>query len=268
MLYNAQNCNIRIGTTDMDYISFGKGDKNFIMIPGLGDSLQSVKGTAAALAFMYRMFAEEYKVYVFSRKNHIERGYSTRDMAADLAAVMKEQGIQKASIMGVSQGGMIAQYLAIDYPETVEKLVLAVTLCRQNPTFQSVISNWISLADQDDFKGLFRDMIEKIYTQKRIKAQRPFNDFFANMTKPDSLENFIIQANACKTHDSSALLGRIQCPALIIGGDEDRVLGTDASKEMAQLIKGSQLKIFNGYGHGTYEEAKGFNKAVFDFLNA
>ena len=44
MFYNAANGNIKIGNTDMDYISFGKGEKNLIMIPGLGDGLKTVKG--------------------------------------------------------------------------------------------------------------------------------------------------------------------------------------------------------------------------------
>lgn len=67
MFYNAKNGNINIGNTDMDYISFGKGDKVLVMIPGLGDGLKTVKSTAIAIAMKYKCFAHEYKVYVFSR---------------------------------------------------------------------------------------------------------------------------------------------------------------------------------------------------------
>ncbi|MDD3416216.1 MAG: alpha/beta hydrolase [Lachnospiraceae bacterium] len=268
MFYNAKNCNIKIGRTDMDYVEFGYGEKSLIMIPGLGDALKSVKGTAFSYSFMYRIFVKDYKVYVFSRKNQIEKGYTTRNMAADLATVIKKLGIQKASVFGVSQGGMIAQYLAIDYPELVEKLVLAVTLCRPNKISSRVLSNWISLADQNDFKGIFVDMAEKIYTPKRAKMQRPFNHVLSAYMKPKSLNNFIIQATACMTHDSSALIHTIQCPVLIVGGDEDKVVGENASEEMAELINGSRLKIYKGYGHSTYEEAKDFNFQVLKFLNA
>ncbi len=266
MFYNAKNCNIIIGDTDMDYISFGSGDQNLIMIPGLGDSLKTVKGTAFPFSLMYRLFAKDFKVYVFSRKNRIEKGYSTRDMATDLATVIKRLGIRKASIMGISQGGMIAQYLAIDFPEIVEKLILAVTLCKQNETSKRVLSNWILLANKNDFKGILTDMAEKIYTQKRVRAQRPFNPILAAWMKPDSLQNFIIQATACMNHNSSALLHNIQCPVLIVGGDDDKVVGSNSSNEMAQFIKGSRVKIYNGYGHSTYEEAKDFNHQVLKFL--
>lgn len=178
MLYNAKNCNIKIKDTSMDYISFGNGYKNLIIIPGLGDSLKTVKGTALSFAWLYRVFAKDYKVYVFSRKNHIDQGYSTRDMATDLAIVMKRLGISKSSVIGISQGGMIAQYLAIDFGEMVEKLVLAVTICKQSETSKRVISNWIRLAEADDFKSIVVDMVEKIYTQKRVKLQRYLNTYF------------------------------------------------------------------------------------------
>ena len=125
MFYNARNCNIKIGDTDMDYISFGNGNKSLVIIPGLGDALKTVKGSAVTFALMYKLFAKDYKVYVFSRKNKLKQDCSTRDMATDLADVMNQLNITKAFVLGVSQGGMIAQYLAIDYPELVEKLVLA-----------------------------------------------------------------------------------------------------------------------------------------------
>ena len=153
MFYNARNCNIKIGDTDMDYISFGNGNKSLVIIPGLGDALKTVKGSAVTFALMYKLFAKDYKVYVFSRKNKLKQDCSTRDMATDLADVMNQLNITKAFVLGVSQGGMIAQYLAIDYPELVEKLVLAVTLCQPNETSKSVISNWLLLAKEKDFKG-------------------------------------------------------------------------------------------------------------------
>ena len=49
MFYNAKNNNIKIEQSDMDYISFGKGNKNLIIIPGLGDGLRTVKGMAIPL---------------------------------------------------------------------------------------------------------------------------------------------------------------------------------------------------------------------------
>lgn len=175
MFYNARNCNIKIDDTDMDYISFGNGNKSLVIIPGLGDALKAVKGSAVTFALMYKLFAKDYKVYVFSRKNKLKQDCSTRDMATDLADVMNQLNITKAFVLGVSQGGMIAQYLAIDYPELVEKLVLAVTLCQPNETSKSVISNWLLLAKEKDFKQIFIDTAEKTYTERKLKTSVLFN---------------------------------------------------------------------------------------------
>ena len=116
----------------MEYIRFGTGAKTLIMLPGLGDSLRSMQGTALPMALMYRVFAKDFTVYVFSRKKNLPQGYTTRDMAKDQAEVITHLGIKKADIIGVSMGGMIAQHLAIDYPEMVNKLILAVTCARPN----------------------------------------------------------------------------------------------------------------------------------------
>ena len=66
---------------------------------------------------------------------------TVRDLAADIAKAMDALGIGKADVFGVSQGGMIAQYLAIDRPDKVGKLVLAVTLSRNNATVQNVVGD-------------------------------------------------------------------------------------------------------------------------------
>lgn len=74
MLYHAKNGSIFVDGADMDYISFGNGKENLVMLPGLGDGLSTVKGMAFPFAFMYRIYAKEYKVYVFSRKTACRKG--------------------------------------------------------------------------------------------------------------------------------------------------------------------------------------------------
>jgi len=134
MFWNARSGVVRLPDAAMDYVVFGTGTQPLVMIPGLGDGLTTVKGMAAAMAYSYRMYAKDYQVYIFSRKNNLEtyydlnQQYTTREMAEDLASALKTLGIAQAKVLGVSQGGMIAQYLAIDHPSFVDRLVLAVTL--------------------------------------------------------------------------------------------------------------------------------------------
>ena len=74
MLYNAKNGTLNIGNTTMDYIRFGSGQRTLVMLPGLGDGLRSMKGTALPMAFMYREFCKDFTVYAFSRRNELPEG--------------------------------------------------------------------------------------------------------------------------------------------------------------------------------------------------
>lgn len=96
MFYNAKNGCLKIDDTEMEYIRFGKGSKKLIMIPGLGDGLKTVKGLAIPFAMLYRKYAADYTVYVFSRKNNLKQGSSTRDMAKDLVTAMNLLHIERA----------------------------------------------------------------------------------------------------------------------------------------------------------------------------
>ena len=88
MLYNAKNAAVSIDGNLMEYIQFGNGKRNLVFLPGLGDGLRTVKGTAAIMAMLYRKYSVNHTVYMFSRKQHISPGSSTRDMAADLKKAM------------------------------------------------------------------------------------------------------------------------------------------------------------------------------------
>ena len=118
----------------MNYITFGKGEKPLILIQGL--STRNIKGAAFSVAYMYRMFARDYKVYLFDRRENISDSITVRNLATDIAMAMDTLKITNADIFGVSQGGMIAQYLAIDRPDLVNQLVLAVTLSKNNETVE------------------------------------------------------------------------------------------------------------------------------------
>ncbi|MBQ6088863.1 MAG: alpha/beta fold hydrolase, partial [Firmicutes bacterium] len=143
MLWNLKNGCVRIGDTEMSYASFGSGKRTVIILPGLSDGLATVRGKALLLAKPYKMFFDEFTVYMFSRKDDMPDGYSIRDMADDQAAALKELGIEKACVMGVSQGGMIAQYLAACHPELVEKLVIAVSASSFNEITENRIGLWM-----------------------------------------------------------------------------------------------------------------------------
>jgi len=156
----------------MDYVTFGKGNQPLVIIPGLGDGLQTVKGMAMPFSITYRKLAERYKIYVFSRINELRQGYTTRDMAADVAEAMETLNLDAAYVMGISQGGMIAQWLAVDFPERVQRLILAVTTGKPSQLARERIENWQKLSQSGNFKHLMLDIAQHSYTQKSYQKWR------------------------------------------------------------------------------------------------
>ena len=266
MIWNAKNGSVTLENTKMNYVSFGYGKKVFVVLPGLSDGLTTVKGKALLLASSYRELFKEYTVYMFSRKDKMPEGYSIRDMAEDQAKALKELGIDRVSIMGVSQGGMIAQAFAIDYPEMVEKLVVVVSAPWANEMIQENVRAWIELALQGNHKQLMIDTTEKGYTETYLKKYRKMYPILGMVGKPKSYDRFLVNARAILGFDVQEELGGITCPTYIIAGGADKTVGVDASYVMKERIAKSELYVYADLGHAAYEEAKDFYHRVYEFL--
>ena len=249
----------------MYYAVFGSGKRNLIVLPGLSDGLATVKGKALLLSAPYRPYSKDFTVYMFSRKERMPEGYGIRDMAEDQVLAMRQLGIEKTCVLGVSQGGMIAQYMAIDHPETVERLVLAVTAPNANDTVKEGVGAWMNMAERGDHAALMTDTAERMYSEKYLEKNRRYFPLVAKFTKPGSYERFLRNACAILGFDARGELSKIKCPTLIIAGSDDRTVGNDAKDELNSLIPGSELFVYEGLGHGAYEEAKDFYSRVFAF---
>lgn len=268
MFWTAKNGAVSLGNTEMSYVSFGHGERTLILLPGLSDGLAAVKGKALLLAKPYIPFFDRYTVYMFSRKNAMPEGCSIRDMSNDQAKALDMLGLEKACVLGVSQGGMIAQYLAIDHPELVEKLVLAVTAPCVNAMIQECVKRWIGFAEQGRHKELMIDTAERSYSPEYLNKYRKLYPIIGFVGKPLNYDRFLINAKAILGFDACNELNKIICPTFIIGGETDKIVGAQASYEMKERIAGSKLYVYPGLGHASYEEAKDFNQRVFKFLEA
>ena len=261
-----RNGSLTIDGARMDYIRFGSGARVLLMLPGLGDGLRTVAGTALPMALLYRKFSKQYTVYAFSRREPLAAGCTTRDMAADQTKAMDALGIDRADILGVSMGGMIAQWLAIDHPERVGKLILTVTCPEPNPILTESVQEWVDLAKRGDHAGFMDSNLRRIYSEGYYRRNKWLTPLVGALTKPKSYERFFRQADTCLTHDALAELPSIKAQTLVIGGEKDLALGAEASRILAQHIPGAELRMYPQWGHGLYEEAGDFNDVVLAFL--
>lgn len=266
MLWNAKNGKMPLGEASMPYVSFGRGDKALVLLPGLSDGLATVEGKALLLAPPYRRFFDRWTVSLFSRKDPLPEGCSIRDMAEDQARALAALGIRRACVVGVSQGGMIAQALAAGHPELVEKLVLAVTSPCPGEMTRRCVEGWMALAERGEHQRLMVDTARRSYSEQALRRYRLLYPMLGRVGRPKSYRRFLANAAAILAFDGTGELARITCPTLILGGREDRIVGAEASEALHKGIAGSELYLYEGLGHAAYEEAPDFWERVRRFL--
>ena len=263
MFGNLVESYVNIPSGRLNYVSFGKGHKNLIIIQGL--NVRDLKGAGASLALMYKMFSKDYRVWFFDRRTVVADGLTNWDLARDIYDAMSVLNISLADVFGVSQGGMIAMALAIEHPDRVNKLALGVTSSRANENIKRIVERWVSCAINQDHVTINKDTFSLMYTEGYLKKYRLLMPFLIRMIKPKDFKRFSVLASAILEFDCYDRLSEIGCPVLVLGGAKDRITTADASVEIAQKLN-CDLHIYPEYGHAAYEEAKDFNNKVYDFF--
>lgn len=185
-------------------------------------------------------------------------------MADDQALAMRNLGIERAIVMGVSQGGMIAQFLAANHSELVKKLILVVTAPYANETIKSVVTKWIEMTRNASHTELMLDTAEKVYTKEFNEKNKRYLPLVARFTKPNNYDRFCKNAYAILDFDARQVLAKIKCPTYIMSGSCDNTVGNNAPYELKDAIENSEMIIFDGLGHGLFEEDKNFYNKVFE----
>ena len=122
------------------------------------------------------------------------------------------------------------------------------------------------MAKENRYGEVMKDVTLRMYTKEYIDKYRFMVPLLGLYPAPKNKERFIIMAESCIGHDAYDKLDRIAAPTFIIGGERDETVSGEASKELAQKIPGSELFMYEEYGHGLYSEAKDFNERVINFL--
>lgn len=256
---------VKTDTMEMAYFTFGEGVKQLVIIPGL--DTKSVMEAALMVEVAYRCFADDFTVTVFDRRSDMPDPYSIREMADDTALAMKEIGIVNAHIFGASQGGMIAQYIAIDFPDLVSSLILGSTVCRENPAAREVIGRWISLAEQGDRRGLSKSFCETLYSKP---FQEKYGDILLTLNDhvtDEDLRRFILCAKSIEGFDTTKELYRITCPVLVMGSLGDQVVGGHSSQELASYLDCELYLYDENTAHCVYDEAPDYKQRIMAFIN-
>jgi pimeloyl-ACP methyl ester carboxylesterase len=259
-------------------IAEANGQQLYYEIHGEGEPLLCVHGLSCdTLAWIPQIeaFASEYRTLIFDNRDvgqssMSEPGYAIADMARDALALADALELESFHLLGVSMGGAIAQEMALQAPDRIRTLTLAVTFSTGGAYSRRLAEVWGARVMQvsheqhidelmllNHSEGFFEnaDMVAFIRT---AMLQNPH---------PQPPEAFARQLVACSRHDTHDRLGSLTMPAHVIGGEYDILVPVWKSKEIASAIPDAKLDVLPAAPHGlSLERAEEFNAAVLGFI--
>lgn len=258
------------------------GINMYYKISGKGVPLVMIQGFAGnhqAWFFQTPVFKKYYKVIIFDnrgigRTDKSSEPYTIRTMADDVIGLMDYLNIDKAHILGLSLGGMVAQEIALTYPERVRKLVLGSTFAGReirdvNPDMLRAIGVKESSTGTDissiDFQKLMGVMVSLAFNKRLYRmVLLPLAKYSLKSVKA---VGYLGQMTSVEDYDTLDRLHLIQAPTLVITGTGDRIVSPGISDLIASKIPNAKLVKVKGGSHAFFMEMRGrFNKEVLNFL--
>jgi 3-oxoadipate enol-lactonase len=252
-------------------------------VHGKGEPLILISGYSSDQSgwiFQTGTFKKYYRVITFDNRgvgksNKPSGAYSMKMMADDTVGLMDYLGIKKAHVLGISSGGLIAQALAIKYPERINKLVLASTDAGRDASIL-LSPEWLNALGLSE--GATEDDLRSVPILKRGDPVYPlaFNKplfriifpFFAKIkARLSGTAGLHGQWEAFFGYNAVKDLPKIKVPTLVICGAKDRLINPGSSELIAKLIPNAKLVKVKGASHALNVEMRHrFNKEVLDFL--
>ncbi|HEY3979091.1 MAG TPA: alpha/beta fold hydrolase [Streptosporangiaceae bacterium] len=245
----------------------GAGDETIVLVNGLADDLET-------WAFQMDDFlAAGYRVLRFDNRGVGGSGkpagpYSSRMLADDAKGLVDHLGITDFHLMGVSMGGMIAQEYALAYGSDLRSVTLGCTYAAPGPFCSRMFSMWADLAPVMGVPFVMRDVTLWAFTvpffEQREAELAEFETGMRYLDQP--LHAYLAQLAVIQDHDTTARLGEITTPSLVLAGAEDILIPVALSRRLADGVAGSEFATTPG-GHAClWEHPAPFNEAFLAFI--
>jgi 3-oxoadipate enol-lactonase len=254
------------------------GQRLYYEVHGDGEPLLCVAGlTCDTLVWIPQIqaFSAAHRTVIFDNRDAgqssmAQGDYDIADMAHDALALADHLELDTFHLLGVSMGGAIAQEIALQAPERVRTLTLAVTFPAGGAYARRLAQVWSARLDEISFEQHVDELMlmnhsESLYDHPEMVEF--IRTAMLNNPHPQPPEAFARQIGACSRHETRDRLSSLSLPVHVIGGEYDILVPVWKSKEIAELIPGSKLTVLPGAPHGlSVERADEFNAAVLDFI--
>jgi pimeloyl-ACP methyl ester carboxylesterase len=242
---------VRVGEVELDYERSGSGPPLLLIMGMSGTALHWGEPFLELLRGDFELIAYDHRGVGDSTP--LDGPVTIAQLAEDASGLLAALEIDSAHVLGISMGGMIAQELALAHPEQVRTLTLGCTYCGGPHSTQ---------APPAALEGLTEAMMSGD-RMRALRAGWEINVSQAMAGDEDAYATFLdiarrravavpvvmAQLQACIAHDTSTRLHELTMPTLVVHGTEDQLLPVENGRQIASLIPGSRLEIFDATGH-------------------
>src|SRR5918996_3820764 len=259
---------VSVNGIEMHYVEAGSGDP-LLLIMGFG-------GDHLAWAFQVPAFSERHRVISFDNRGAGQSDvpdvpYTTRMLADDAVGLLDVLGVERAHVLGVSMGGMIAQEVALNHPGRVRSLQLHCTYARPDRYMLALMDAWRSVRAKATPEEWMRTVALWLFAPVSF-AERP--DFIEAVI-PTGLANpppftptgFFPQGDAVRGHDALDRLPALACPTLVSVAEQDILVPPRFARAVAAAVPKAEFRMVDNAAHVYFwERADVFNAMCLDFL--
>lgn len=212
-----------------------------------------------------------FKVLRFDTRGHgasdaPEGAYTLEQMTDDLHGLYTALHIRRSHWVGLSMGGMIGETFALKYPGVFESMVLADTTSRRPPNAEQMWGERVKMAREQGMQALVEGTLARWFTEPYRKANPAVMARIGGDIRNTPVAGFAGCCDAIAKIDVLDRLKEIDCPSLVIVGDQDHGTPPDMARQIHANLRGSELLIIPSAAHlSNVEQPAIFNKALLDF---
>jgi pimeloyl-ACP methyl ester carboxylesterase len=198
------------------------------------------------------------------------------EMATDAVAFIRALGYDQVDLLGFSLGGGVAQVIALERPELVRRIILAGTGPAGGGGIEKI--NRIAAAAYTKGALTLRDPRHYLFFNRNAKGKRAATEYMARLKErtADRDKRISLQARRAQLKAIRAAglqaphdLGKITQPVLVANGDNDVMVASSHSADLARRIPNAKLTIYPDSGHGgVFQYHREFVPAVLEFLES
>ncbi|WP_307831780.1 alpha/beta fold hydrolase [Prauserella cavernicola] len=249
--------------TALYYEVHGDGEQTLLLLPGQSNGHHWWNSARPDFDSVFRTVVLDYRGIGDSDKPDTD-SYSTKGFALDALAVLDDVGAERVHVYGTSMGGRVAQWLAAEHAERVDRLVLGCT-SPGSPHGIERGENVRRALGQRDARAARHALLELMYTPEWMAANPgPYNTIGVRGTPSHVLRR---HRRASAEHDSWDALPSITAPTLVVHGTDDVFNPTENAPLLAKRIPGARMELIAGARHAYFEEFRSVaSPLVLDFL--